>query len=79
RGVNITKEEFLTIREYTVFEAQQSAKNLKRSGYTYIIIGIAAALMSIFLRNRITIFGLLAAAALFFTGYRLLKKGKENY
>ena len=79
RGLDITDEEFAIIRDYTVFEAQKTAKMMKTTGYTYMIMGILIALMSIYLRSRLSIFGLIAAAVLFTVGFTSLKKSNEMY
>lgn len=79
RGIDITNEEFQTVREYSVFEAQKSAKMMKTTGLTYMAIGILIALMSLYLRNRLTIFGIIAAAVFFMVGFASLKKGRELY
>lgn len=79
RGVDITKDEFALVRDYTVFEARKTAKYMKNFAFIYIFIGIAIAVMSIFLRNRITVFGLIAAALLLYVGISSYKKAKRIY
>ncbi len=79
RGLDISDEEFQTIRDYSVFEAQKTAKMMKTTGFTYMILGIIIAVMSIYLRNRLTIFGIIAAALLFMVGFTSFKRGKELY
>lgn len=79
RGVNISPEEFQIIKEYTVFEAQKTKKAMISTGITYMVIGIALAIMSIMIRNRFTVLGMIAAILLFGVGFVILKKAKTVY
>jgi len=78
RGVQLSDEEFAIIRDYTIFEAQKSAKMMKSTAYTYIFLGVLILTASIYIRNRLSIFGIIAAALLIVLGYSLLKKSKRQ-
>ncbi len=79
RGVNINEEEFRIIREFMVFETQKMSNMMKSTGITYFVIGIAVAAMSVYLRNRLSVFGLIAAVFFCVLGYAMLKKSKAAY
>ncbi|MCL1901324.1 MAG: hypothetical protein FWG57_05445 [Endomicrobia bacterium] len=76
RGINLNSEEFQMIKDFTAFEAQKMSKMMKTTGVTYIIIGIVILAACLVLRNRLAVFG--AIAALFFIsfGISVLKKSR---
>jgi len=78
RGVELSDEEFGIIRDYTIFEAIKSAKLMKSTSYTYIVLGILILAVSVYIRNRLSIFGIFAAVLFIATGYSLLKKSKKQ-
>lgn len=79
RGIKLNDEEFQIIREYTSFEAQKMAKMMRSTGITYIIIGVVVLAACAVLRNRLAVFGGLAALFFLFFGISTFKKSKENY
>ena len=76
RGVNLTNEEFQMIRDYTVFEAQKMSKMMKTTGITYLVMGIVVLAACAVLRNRLAIFGAIAALSFIIFGITTFKKAK---
>ena len=76
RGISLSDEEFKSIRDWTLFEAQKSAKMFKSTGYTYIAIALGIFIMSLYIKNRLSVFGIMAAVLFAIVGRLLLKKAK---
>jgi len=76
RGISLSDEEFKTIRDWTLFEAQKTAKMFKSTGYTYIAIALGIFIMSLYIKNRLSVFGIMAAVLFAIVGRLLLKKAK---
>ena len=76
RGINLNSEEFQMIKDYTAFETQKMSKMMKTTGVTYIIIGIVVLAACLVLRNRLAVFGAVAALYFLFFGISIFKKSK---
>jgi hypothetical protein len=74
RGINLNGEEFQMIRDYTSFEAQKMSKMMRSTGITYIIIGIVVLAACAVLRNKLAVFGALAALLFLCFGISTFKK-----
>lgn len=79
RGIKINSEEFQMIRDYSSFEAQKMAKMMRSTGITYIIIGVVVLAACAVLRNRLAVFGAIAALFFLFFGISTYKKSKNYY
>ncbi|MCL2145101.1 MAG: hypothetical protein FWH43_06395 [Endomicrobia bacterium] len=77
RGINLNNEEFQMIRDYTAFEAQKMSAMMRRTGITYIIIGIVVVAACMVLRNRLAVFGAIAALSFIVFGISMLKKSNK--
>jgi hypothetical protein len=77
RGVYLNDEEFMMIKDYTVFEAQKMSKMMKTTGITYILIGLIVLAACFVLRNRLAVFGAVAAVLFIFFGFSTFKKSKN--
>lgn len=77
RGIDISSSEFQMIKDYTSFEAQKMASMMRRTGITYIIIGIVVLAACLVLKNRLAVFGMIAAFFFIFFGVSTYKKSKN--